>query len=246
MNARLLLPVALLLLAACWMREEGDFDSCPPTMVRTLLGDAPVCACSADQDGDHQLTEQEIAQRPMMRAGDLWFQGCNADDWVPAGFLFLVARPDGPPVSMLVPEICKVAGEPNTYVGHEGVTCEACDCATSGCLAPACAATCGVSEAACGGGGTFCGDSGGCEPCEDRCGGSCGPCADGSMCVDGTCTGLVRCIVTPSGPCTEKAPTWCPLDARTVAAGAPCSCSFQFPCGSAGFWQATWTGQVER
>ncbi|MFO0589868.1 MAG: hypothetical protein U0441_20170 [Polyangiaceae bacterium] len=241
-----------------WACERGaaDFDSCPSGLLRTILdGSSPVCACEADTNGDKVITDEEQANRAMAVAGDLVFVSCNSDDWVPEGYFF--APGDGRIIQ--VPEICKVSGQPNVYVTHESIECTACDCGQS-CVPEACLERCNVADTGCDDG-SYCAASGECLACAAagtgtgarECGGECGGCPDDSMCVDGVCTGLVRCLVKPDGVCSEKAPTWCPYSLLALGAtgawvsGYSCSCTLQFTCneGCNGTYQTTYPGTIE-
>lgn len=229
-------------------RMPSDFDSCPLTLPRATVNNAPVCVCNADRNHDMIISEEELATRPVLTAGKAVFQGCNPDDWVPTGYTYVVA---GMPFS--VPEVCKVLGEPSTFITHTSVQCADCDCAAS-CIPKPCQDRCKTTARGCASS-QFCDERGQCTSCvpfgtAERgvtrdCGGGCGPCRDGSMCVDGACTGWVRCMVKPSGLCSEKAPTWCPYLAGTIAPGSQCGCYLTFQCGSMGLFSTTYMGTIE-
>lgn len=246
------LGVFLLLGTHC-EREENDFDSCPPEMKRATIDGASLCACDLAQYGHADAGAEQ--ERQAMVAGDLSFKGCNADDWVPEGYMF--AFPDGRVIQ--VEEICKVADGTNTYVTHGDTSCMDCDHDGLACVPEPCWKKYNVYDSGCGFG-EYCSPNGTCKACAAlgegkpggplECGGECGGCPDESMCVNGVCTGLVRCVVNPTGTCSEKAPTWCPIVIPVGAgpiSGMPCSCALQFECNSGcnGTYQTTYYGSIE-
>lgn len=227
------------LVASACERRAHDFDNCPPGLVLRVSGDLYGCFCDADLDGDTIITDEEARTRPVISSRGALYQSCDTQDWVPEGYVFFIGPGFAP-----VPSICRVNGESNVFVIEDTVSCANCDCDGT-CIGGPCLERCGAHESGCAPS-EFCSSLGTCESCgmTRQCGAGCGPCLDGSMCVDGQCTGLVRCMVEPSGFCSESAPTWCPVSAAFFRPGDACGCDLTFPCDAATY-RTQYYGSVE-
>lgn len=234
-----LMGLSLLLLGSDCSRRPEDFDSCPSGLVRTFVDGTPACACNADTDGNGIISEEEFVSRQVIASSDVLSRGCSSDDWVVEDGVFFVGGQLIP-----APQLCEVVGDERDFLGNGSLQCVSCDC-SGPCIPSACETTCAETRSC--PSGEYCGREATCAQCGSNreCGAGCGACADGSICIDGRCSGLVRCSINPTGFCSERAPTWCPLPAFENRRGARCFCDLSFQCGSAGLFRTVYSGFVE-
>ncbi len=105
------------------------------------------------------------------------------------------------------------------------VDCPA-DCDTMECVPPGCSSKCTTPPPGCLSGST-CNAEGECVECElGMCGGACGACPYGYLCIDGLCqAGTLCCLPDDPGSFCSRAADFCILPAYGYPPGTPCYCN---------------------
>lgn len=224
-----LLVLAILGCGSNGCETEKYAVACPPGMTRDVRQD-DLCVCDAPNS---QLISR-----------DLNLSGVACDpfdtrDSNGAGQYFTYYQMDADGVvstqgGVFSQALCASGAPYATFVERDSARCETCACESFlECIPAGCRSTCGVK--ACPGGQT-CSAEGKCLTCgtkagEVQCGSGpdgCGPCASGTMCVEGFCTTFARCMTSPPSRC--GVPNWCPVDVSAalpfgpVPLGANCYC----------------------
>lgn len=130
----------------------------------------------------------------------------------------------------------------DTYLDGYKTNCKACptNCKASGaeCVPDGCEKACGGTKAC--KSGSRCKADGTCAVCETgQCGGGCGPCPSGLLCLRGSCIPALRCVLPKQ---LSDGTKWCLIDvswtlnagAGVPPAGSPCCCSAVVPIGVCG------------
>lgn len=225
-------PVTLcfVLWATTACREEAGEVACPPGAARdSRNGD--LCVCK--EEGEQMVSGLQGMSYPACDPIDTRdFQGAwlLIETFADLGYGMLS------PYGVIDSDVfCSAELGPRNFLERDDATCSACDCAAFGeCIPAGCRAACGVDKV-CGAGQTCLAD-GSCATCgfmpgQIQCGGGpdgCGACPGGTMCVEGLCSALLRCQVSPSSLC--DVPDWCPVDVRNLSGpaypGASCFCNY--------------------
>lgn len=222
----------LLVLAMLFGACPGPSEvACPPGMARdSRRGDLCVCV----EDGQQLSSALNMQSYPACDPVDTRdFQGA----WLFIETFLDLGGTGLTPAGQITSEVfCVADGFPRNFLERDAAECKDCNCNEyTECTPAGCLGFCGPGVS-CGIGQT-CSSEGLCRTCgfqqdQVQCGGGpdgCGVCPGGTMCVEGHCTALLRCAVSPSALC--DVPDWCPLDVRMAAGpidfGSPCTCFYE-------------------